>query len=82
MWQWVWVIYKFVKEYEHYIKKTGLKPIFSLTSGHGIIDYKRILDHVQPDKLSIMLNGKIVTEGGPKLVDQLEEKGYGWIEED
>jgi very-short-patch-repair endonuclease len=28
------------------------------------------------------INGKIVLEGGPELVDQLEEKGYGWVEEE
>ena len=47
-----------------------------------ITHYKRILEHVKPDKLSILIDGKIALEGGPELVDQLEEKGYGWIEED
>ncbi|MAG02248.1 Fe-S cluster assembly ATPase SufC [Candidatus Pacearchaeota archaeon] len=47
-----------------------------------ITHYKRILEHVKPDKLSILINGKIALEGNAELVDQLEEKGYGWIEED
>ncbi len=47
-----------------------------------ITHYKRILEHIKPDKLSIMINGKIALEGGPELVDHLEEKGYGWIEEE
>lgn len=47
-----------------------------------ITHYKRILEHIKPDKLSILINGKIALEGGPELVDQLEEKGYEWIEED
>lgn len=47
-----------------------------------ITHYKRILEHLKPDKLSVMINGKISLEGGPELVDQLEEKGYGWIEGD
>ena len=46
-----------------------------------ITHYKRILEHVKPNKLSIMIDGKIALEGGPELVDELEEKGYGWIEE-
>ena len=46
-----------------------------------ITHYKRILEIVKPDKLSVMVDGKIATEGGPELVDQLEDKGYGWIEE-
>tara|TARA_B100002003_G_C14141911_1_gene549041 strand:+ start:805 stop:1539 length:735 start_codon:yes stop_codon:yes gene_type:complete len=47
-----------------------------------ITHYKRILEHVKPDKLVILVNGKIALEGTGKLVDKLEEKGYGWIEED
>ncbi len=46
-----------------------------------ITHYKRILEYVKPNKLSIMIDGKIALEGGPELVDELEEKGYGWIEE-
>ena len=47
-----------------------------------ITHYKRILELIKPNKLSILIDGKIALEGGPELVDQLEEKGYGWIEED
>ncbi len=47
-----------------------------------ITHYKRILEHIKPNKLSILIDGKIALEGGPELVDQLEEKGYGWIEEE
>ena len=44
-----------------------------------ITHYKRILEHIKPNKLSIMIDGKIALEGDSSLVDQLEEKGYGWI---
>jgi len=47
-----------------------------------ITHYKRILEYVKPDKLSIIIKGKIALEGTGELVDSLEEKGYGWIEED
>jgi Fe-S cluster assembly ATP-binding protein len=47
-----------------------------------ITHYKRILEHIKPNKLSIMIDGKIALEGDSSLVDQLEEKGYGWIEEE
>jgi len=47
-----------------------------------ITHYKRILNFIKPDKLSILINGKIAMESDSKLVDELEEKGYGWIEED
>jgi Fe-S cluster assembly ATP-binding protein len=29
-----------------------------------------------------MYRGRIVREGGPELVDELEAKGYGWITEE
>jgi len=47
-----------------------------------ITHYKRILEHVKPDKVSIIINGKIALEGSGELVDELEQKGYGWIDED
>ena len=46
-----------------------------------ITHYKRILELIKPDKVSIMLNGKIVEEGDKKLVDKLESEGYAWLEE-
>lgn len=46
-----------------------------------ITHYKRILNYAKPDKVSIMMDGKIVLEGNSDIVDNLEEKGYGWIQE-
>jgi Fe-S cluster assembly ATP-binding protein len=51
-------------------------------SGMGVLiitHYQRILHIVQPDRVSIMYDGRIVREGGPELVSELEAKGYGWI---
>ena len=47
-----------------------------------ITHYKRILDYINPDKVSIMIDGKIVLEGTGNIVDSLEEKGYAWIEKE
>ena len=47
-----------------------------------ITHYQRILHMVQPQRVSIMYEGRIVKEGGPELVTTLEEKGYGWIREE
>jgi len=47
-----------------------------------ITHYQRILHLVQPDRVSIVFDGRIVKEGGPELVEQLEAKGYGWIREE
>jgi len=54
-------------------------------SGMGtliITHYQRILHLVQPSRVSIMFDGRIVKEGGPELVEQLEARGYGWIREE
>jgi Fe-S cluster assembly ATP-binding protein len=47
-----------------------------------ITHYQRILHLVEPDFVHVMFDGRIVKEGGPELVEQLEEKGYGWISEE
>ena len=44
-----------------------------------ITHYQRILHLVQPSHVHVMYQGRIVREGGPTLVDELEAKGYGWI---
>ena len=46
-----------------------------------ITHYKRILEHIKPDHVFIMKNGRIVHEGSSEIVDHLEVKGYGWIED-
>ena len=47
-----------------------------------ITHYQRILHMVTPTRVSIMFDGRIVKEGGPELVGELEAKGYGWIREE
>ncbi len=46
-----------------------------------ITHYQRILDHIKPDVVHIMYQGRVVTSGGPELVHQLEAEGYDWIKE-
>ena len=53
--------------------------------GTGILQithYQRILDYVEPDHVHIMLNGRIVKQGGAELAVELEEKGYDWVREE
>ncbi|MEL0267767.1 MAG: Fe-S cluster assembly ATPase SufC [Euryarchaeota archaeon] len=45
-----------------------------------ITHYSRILEHVQPDKVHVLIKGKIVKTGGPELALELEERGYDWLE--
>jgi Fe-S cluster assembly ATP-binding protein len=47
-----------------------------------ITHYQRILHMVQPSRVSIMFEGRIVKEGGPELVEQLERQGYGWVRDE
>ena len=47
-----------------------------------ITHYQRILHLVEPDFVHVMYEGRIVKEGGPELVSELEERGYGWIREE
>jgi Fe-S cluster assembly ATP-binding protein len=47
-----------------------------------ITHYQRILHLVRPDAVHVMFDGRIVKAGGPELVEQLEQKGYGWIREE
>jgi Fe-S cluster assembly ATP-binding protein len=44
-----------------------------------ITHYQRILHYVTPEFVHIMLDGRIVREGGPELVEQLEREGYDWL---
>ncbi|HWT22861.1 MAG TPA: Fe-S cluster assembly ATPase SufC [Solirubrobacteraceae bacterium] len=47
-----------------------------------ITHYQRILHSVIPQFVHIMFEGRIVKEGGPELVEQLEQRGYGWIKDE
>jgi Fe-S cluster assembly ATP-binding protein len=41
-----------------------------------ITHYQRLLDHIRPDFVHVVVGGKIVKSGGPELALALEEKGY------
>jgi Fe-S cluster assembly ATP-binding protein len=47
-----------------------------------ITHYQRILHLVQPSHVHVMFQGRVVKDGGPELVEELEAKGYGWIAEE
>jgi len=46
-----------------------------------ITHYQRILNHIQPQFVHIMMDGQIVERGGPDLALHLEEHGYDWLRE-
>ena len=46
-----------------------------------ITHYQRLLNYIVPDIVHVLVDGRIVKSGGKELALELEEKGYGWIEE-
>ena len=47
-----------------------------------ITHYQRLLDHIVPDFIHVLFNGKIVKSGGKELAHELDEKGYDWIKQE
>ena len=46
-----------------------------------VTHYQRLLDYIKPDFVHVLADGKIVKSGGAELALELEEKGYGWLEQ-
>ncbi|MCX7601115.1 MAG: Fe-S cluster assembly ATPase SufC [Meiothermus sp.] len=46
-----------------------------------ITHYQRLLNYIVPDAVHVMIDGRIVTSGGPELALRLEEQGYDWVKE-
>ncbi|WP_417545012.1 Fe-S cluster assembly ATPase SufC [Marinobacter sp.] len=44
-----------------------------------VTHYQRLLDHIVPDYVHVLADGKIVKSGGRELALELEERGYGWL---
>jgi Fe-S cluster assembly ATP-binding protein len=47
-----------------------------------ITHYQRILRYMQPDRVHVMLDGRLVTSGGKELADELEDKGYDLVRQE
>jgi len=45
-----------------------------------ITHYQRILKYLEADYVHVLINGKIAKSGGENLAEQLEEKGYSWLD--
>ncbi len=44
-----------------------------------VTHYQRLLDHIVPDHVHVLADGKIVKSGGRELALELEERGYAWL---
>ncbi|HEV8630611.1 MAG TPA: Fe-S cluster assembly ATPase SufC [Thermoanaerobaculia bacterium] len=47
-----------------------------------ITHYQRLLEYIVPDFVHVLVDGRIVRSGGKELALELEEKGYGWLEQE
>ncbi|MFO7603976.1 MAG: Fe-S cluster assembly ATPase SufC [Gammaproteobacteria bacterium] len=47
-----------------------------------VTHYQRLLEYIQPDYVHVLSAGRIVRSGDKGLALELEEKGYGWLEEE
>ncbi|MEM1244736.1 MAG: Fe-S cluster assembly ATPase SufC [Acidobacteriota bacterium] len=47
-----------------------------------ITHYQRLLEYIVPDFVHVLVDGRIVRSGGKELALELEERGYGWLEQE
>ena len=47
-----------------------------------ITHYQRLLNHIVPDVVHVMVDGRIVRSGDKELALRLEAKGYDWVEKE
>jgi Fe-S cluster assembly ATP-binding protein len=44
-----------------------------------ITHYQRLLDYIVPDRVHVLVHGRIVRSGGPELAQELEATGYAAV---
>ena len=62
--------------------KAVAEGINSLSKDSGVLlitHYNRLLELVVPDRVHVMIDGRIVQSGGPELAQRLEADGYEWL---
>ena len=47
-----------------------------------VTHYQRLLNHIVPDVVHVLVNGRIAKSGGKELALELEARGYDWVEEE
>jgi len=47
-----------------------------------VTHYQRLLNHIVPDFVHVLVDGRIVRSGGKEMALELEEKGYAWLEKE
>ena len=57
----------------------GVNEVRSVRTGMGVLaitHYQRLLDHLRPDVVHILIDGRIVERGGSEIAERLEREGY------
>jgi Fe-S cluster assembly ATP-binding protein len=63
----------------------GVNTLYSQQPEMGVLvitHYQRLLNYIKPHFVSVMMDGRIVREGGSELALELESRGYDWIREE
>jgi Fe-S cluster assembly ATP-binding protein len=47
-----------------------------------VTHYQRLLEHIVPDFVHVLMDGQIVKSGGKEMALELEERGYEWLEKE
>jgi Fe-S cluster assembly ATP-binding protein len=47
-----------------------------------VTHYQRLLNYIIPDRVHVLVDGRIVKSGGKDLALELEERGYSWVEDE
>ena len=47
-----------------------------------VTHYQRLLNYIIPDFVHVLVDGRIAVSGGKEMAEQLEEKGYAWLEKE
>jgi Fe-S cluster assembly ATP-binding protein len=47
-----------------------------------VTHYQRLLNYIKPDVVHVLAHGRILKSGGPELALELEQRGYGWVEQE
>jgi Fe-S cluster assembly ATP-binding protein len=67
------------------IVSEGVNTLYSQQPEMGVMvitHYQRLLNYIKPHFVSVLVDGRVVREGGAELALELEEKGYDFIREE
>lgn len=63
------------------VVSSGVNRIMNSEMGLLLIThYQRLLDYIKPDRVHVMIDGRIVQSGGAEFALELESKGYDWLQ--